>query len=138
MIGEVDYPHAITLRTSIIGHELNGSRSLIDWFLSQKGSVKGFRKAVFSGLPTVELARVIYNYVLPNPQLRGVYHLSENSIDKYNLLNIVKDVYKKDIVIQPDDSFIIDRSLDSSRFKEETGFTQKQWPELIQAMHDFG
>jgi dTDP-4-dehydrorhamnose reductase len=38
-LGEVDYPNAITLRTSIIGHELNGNRSLIDWFLSQEGTV---------------------------------------------------------------------------------------------------
>ena len=138
LIGEVDYSHAITLRTSIVGHELNGSRSLIDWFLSQEGGVNGFRKAIFSGLPTVEIARVIHDYVLPNPHLRGLYHLSVDPINKYDLLNIVKDVYGKNIIIKPDDEFTIDRSLDSTRFRKKTGFKPKPWLQLIQAMHEFG
>jgi dTDP-4-dehydrorhamnose reductase len=75
LMGEVDYPHAITLRTSLIGHELHGARSLINWFLAQEGSVRGFTKAIFSGLPTVEIARVIEAHVLPNPELHGLYHL---------------------------------------------------------------
>ena len=88
-LGEIDYPNAITLRTSIIGHELNGNRSLIDWFLSQEGSVKGFSEAVFSGLPTVEIARIIKDYVIPNKKLRGLYHVSADPINKYDLLSIV-------------------------------------------------
>lgn len=65
LLGEVDYPHCLTLRTSIIGHELNGKHGLLEWFLAQKGTIKGFRRAFFSGLPTIELARVISDYVLP-------------------------------------------------------------------------
>ncbi|HEU4636653.1 MAG TPA: SDR family oxidoreductase, partial [Edaphobacter sp.] len=48
LLGEVDYPHAVTLRTSIIGHELDGTQSLLGWFLSQHGEVKGFAQAIFS------------------------------------------------------------------------------------------
>ena len=138
LLGEVDYPHAITLRTCFIGHELNGTRGLVNWFLAQEGSVRGFTKAIFSGLPTVEIARVIEEYVLPYPELHGVYHLSLDSISKHDLLSIVKDVYGKQIAIIPDDSFVIDRSLDSTRFCQATGFLLKPWRELIQAMHDFG
>ena len=137
-LGEVDYPNAITLRTSIIGHELNGARSLVNWFLSQKGAVKGFKRAVFSGLPTVEIARLIRDYVLPNSQLSGLYHVSAEPISKYDLLSIVADVYEKAIKIEPDDDFVIDRSLDSSRFRLATGFTPKPWLELVRAMRDFG
>jgi dTDP-4-dehydrorhamnose reductase len=138
LMGEVDCPHAITLRTSLIGHELHGARSLVNWFLAQKGSVRGFAKAIFSGLPTVEITRVIEAHVLPNPELHGLYHLSVNPISKHDLLSIVKDVYGKKIEIIPDDSLVIDRSLDSARFRQATGFTPKPWPELVQAMHDFG
>ena len=75
-LGELnDYPHAITLRTSIIGHELGPPHGLVDWFLSQRGSVKGYAKAIFSGLPTVELARVMREIVLPRPELSGLYHV---------------------------------------------------------------
>jgi len=137
LLGEVDYPNAITLRTSLIGHELNSARSLVNWFLSQEGSVKGYRRAVFSGLPTVEIARVIHEYVLPNPDLRGVYHLSVDPISKFDLLSLVAKVYNKKIDIIPDDSVVIERSLDSTRFREATGFKPKPWPQLIQEMHDF-
>ena len=84
-LGEVDYPHAVTLRTSIIGHELNGAHGLVEWFLAQKVGVRGYTEAIFSGLPTVELARVMRDFVLENAGLRGVYHVSAEPIDKYDV-----------------------------------------------------
>lgn len=136
-LGEVDYQNAITLRTSIIGHEIQGAKSLIDWFLSQEGTVRGFRKAIFSGLPTVEMANLIRDYVIPNNSLRGVYHVSADPISKYDLLNLVAKIYGKEIDIEPDDGFVIDRSLDSSKFRELTGYKPKKWHELIELMHNF-
>ena len=137
-LGEVDYPHAITLRTSIIGHELDGARSLVGWFLAQTGSVKGFKRAIFSGLPTVEIARVIRDQVIPHPELHGVYHVSAEPINKFDLLTLVAKTYGKSIDISVDDQLVIDRSLDSSRFRQATGFAPKSWPELICSMRDFG
>lgn len=137
-LGEVDYPNAITLRTSIIGHELNGTRSLVNWFLAQHGQVFGFRKAVFSGLPTVELGRIILQYVLPNPDLRGLYHVSAEPINKYDLLALVAKYYQKNIEIVPKDDLVIDRSLDSKKFREETKFHPMAWDKLVQSMRDFG
>lgn len=136
-LGEVDYPNAVTLRTSIIGHELDGARSLIGWFLAQTGSVKGFTQAVFSGLPTVELARVVRDFVLPNPKLHGTYHVSADPISKYDLLQLVAATYGKSITLVPDASLVIDRSLDSTRFRDTTGYAPKPWPQLVQAMCDF-
>lgn len=135
-LGEVDYENAITLRTSIVGHELASAKSLVDWFLSQSGEVKGFRKAVFSGLPTIEVARVLREHVIPNPELRGLYHLSVDPINKYDLLRLVAEIYGKSITIRPDEELTIDRSLNSDRFRAATGFTPKLWPDLIKAMHD--
>lgn len=137
-LGEVDYPHAVTLRTSIIGHELGEAHGLVGWFLAQREGVKGFRKAIFSGLPTVELARVMHDFVLPDAGLRGVYHVSADAIDKYSLLRLIADVYGKDISITPDDALVIDRSLDSSRFRLATGYSAPTWGELVAAMRDFG
>lgn len=137
-LGEVDYPHAITLRTSIIGHELNSANALVGWFLSQQGSVKGFTRAVFSGLPTMELARVISDFVLPNPALHGLYHVSAEPIAKYDLLKLVAAAYRKDIEIVPDEGFVIDRSLDSTRFRTVTGYAPPPWPALVDTMAKFG
>lgn len=136
-LGEVDYPHAITLRTSIIGHELSGAHSLVGWFLAQQGSVRGFRRAIFSGLPTVELARVIRDHVLPHPELCGLYHVSAEPINKFDLLTLIAGAYGKTIAITPDDTLVIDRSLDSSRFREIAGYKPAAWPELVRGMHEF-
>lgn len=138
LLGEVISGTSLTLRTSIIGHELTGSNSLIDWFLNQKQVVKGYRRAIFSGLPTVEIARIIRDYILENIELRGLYHLSASPINKYDLLKEVAIVYDKKIEILADDEIVIDRSLNSSRFRSKTGYTPDEWPNLIRAMHGFG
>lgn len=136
-IGELhDLPHAITLRTSIIGHELGSSYALVDWFLSQSGGVKGFTKAIFSGLPTVELARVIKDFVIPHSRLIGLYHVAAAPIDKFKLLSLVAAQYAKQIEISPDDALVIDRSLDGSRFRQATGYVAPDWPELVRRMYE--
>lgn len=136
-LGEVDYPHAVTLRTSIIGHELNSVHGLVGWFLAQQEPIKGYSGAIFSGLPTVELARVMHDFVLPNPELKGLYNVSAEPINKYELLKLVAKVYGKVIDITPDDKLKIDRSLDSSRFREITGYQPAPWPELVRRMQEF-
>ena len=137
-IGELHEPHTITLRTSIIGHELgDASSSLIDWFLSQKGEINGYTNAIFSGLPTVELAEVIGSYVLPRPDLSGLYHVAATPISKFDLLSIVARVYSKDITIVPEHTFCIDRSLNGNKFSHETGYSSDNWPALIKRMYDF-
>jgi dTDP-4-dehydrorhamnose reductase len=137
LLGEVSAPHAITIRTSLIGHELYSNKSLVNWFLSQTETVRGYRRAVFSGFPTVEIARIIDQYIIPNASLNGLTQISADPIDKYTLLNLIKEIYGKAIEIQPDDSIVIDRSLDSSRFRKLTGYQAPSWEEMISAMFDF-
>lgn len=136
-IGEVAYPHTITLRTSIIGHELASHHGLIEWFLTQAGSVHGYRRALFSGLPTVELSRVVRDVVLPHPQLSGVFHVASAPIAKYDLLKLVAQVYGKVIEIEPDDSISINRTLLADRFQAATGYAAPTWPDLVQMMKNF-
>lgn len=138
LLGEVvDSPHAITLRTSIIGHELKGQHSLIAWFLAQQKTVKGFTKAIFSGLPTDELARVVRDVVLPRPELHGLYHVAAQPINKFDLLSLVAKTYRKDIDIIADAQLSIDRSLNAKRFHDATGYVPPSWPALIEHMHAF-
>lgn len=137
LLGEVDYPHAITLRTSIIGHELTSARGLVNWFLAQQGPVKGYTRAVFSGLPTCELARVICDVVLPQPDLHGLYHVAAEPIAKFDLLQLVNREYGKALQIGPDDALKIDRSLDATRFRSATGYVAPPWPELVARMRAF-
>lgn len=134
-IGELpDDPHALTLRTSNIGHALKGSLSLVDWFLSQEDSVQGYTHATFSGLPAIELAGIIHHIIIPRDDLSGVYHISTKPITKFELLKLISECYEKKIDIIPNDALQIDRSLDSTRFKEKTGYIPPSWPDLILKM----
>jgi dTDP-4-dehydrorhamnose reductase len=137
-LGEVDYPHAITMRTSIIGHEMTGEQGLLNWFLAQEGHVKGFTRAIFSGLPTVEIARVIRDFILPNACLHGIYHVSAEPIAKFDLLRLIAEAYGKSIDITPDAQLLIDRSLDSSLFRRTSGYVPPSWTNLVQNMRRFG
>jgi dTDP-4-dehydrorhamnose reductase len=137
LLGEVYYGNSITLRTSIIGHELNSSKSLVDWFLSKDENTEGYKKAIFSGLTTYEIATVIHDYII-NTDLVGLYHLSADPISKYELLLLIKDIYGKTINVIPDEKkVVVNRSLDSSRFRKATGFLPKSWPLMIKEMYNF-
>ncbi len=136
-LGEVALPGTLTLRTSIIGRELNSALGLVEWFLSNKGGrVRGFRNAQYTGFTTLAMAEIIADLIDNHPELSGLYQVSADLIDKYELLLLLRDAYKLDIQIEPDDAVKIDRSLDSSRFREATGFTPPTWQHMIQAMVD--
>ena len=136
-LGEVAYPHTVTLRTSIIGHELQSANGLVGWFLSQKGRCNGFTRAIFSGLPTVVLAQIVRDVVIPHSGLSGLYHVAAKPIAKFDLLKIIAEVYGKEIEIVPDEKLAIDRSLNADRFKSATGYDVPEWPELIRRMFEF-
>jgi len=138
-LGEVvDSNCALTLRTSIIGHELGRSNSLVNWFLSQSGRVRGFTKAIFSGLPTVEVAKVVECLLKMGSPLSGLYHLSVDPISKYELLLLVRDIYGKSIEIEPDDSIRIDRSLNSDLLRSAIDYSPPSWRTLVERMYEFG
>lgn len=136
-LGEVDDTHAITLRTSTIGHELQSAYGLLEWFLSQQGSCKGYSRAIFSGLPNVVFAQVVRDVVIPRPELSGLYHVGAQPIGKYDLLQLIARTYNKPINIERDDKFVIDRSLNTQRFQKATGYIAPGWAELIGTMHSF-
>lgn len=135
-LGEVLAGNAITIRTSTIGPELKSSNGLLAWFLKQRDYCKGFSRAIFSGLPTVTLAEIIRDVVIPMSGLTGLYHVGGTPITKFDLLNLIAEVYSMPIDIYNDSSFIIDRSLNSSRFREVTGYKPPSWKSLIVAMHE--
>ena len=137
LLGELDFQNSITIRKSVIGHEYNSNNGLLEWFLKQEGKVKGYKKAIFSGITVLELAKIIDMYIIPNPNLRGLFHVSGQSISKYNLLKIIASEYKKIIDIIPNEEVKIDRSLNSTKFNKITGYQSKPWPKLIKSMAKF-
>lgn len=137
-MGEViDKKHVLTIRTSIIGRELRTSYGLLEWFLSQTGgTVKGYVNAIFTGFTTITLVDIISNIMERHPELNGLYHISSDPINKYELLNLIRSEFKLDINVKPYEDFFCDRSLDSSKFRKETGFAPETWGKMIKKMAD--
>ena len=136
-LGEVIDTSAVTLRTSTIGREFQTKNGLLEWFLAQQEKCKGYANAIFSGLPTVTLAEVIRDYVIPNKSLVGLYHVAGPAIGKYDLLRTIAKEYGKNIEIERDESFKIDRSLNADKFRDVTGYVAPDWPSLIKSMHNY-
>lgn len=133
-LGEVHEANSLTLRTSIIGRELSRHTSLLDWFLSRSGSVKGFTNAIYTGFTTMEMSRIIERMLMEYPQASGVYQVSSDPINKYELLLLIREKLGLDIEIIPDDLFCCDRSLDSSRFRSDFNYTPPSWPTMIEEL----
>lgn len=134
-LGEVNYGSTITLRTSIIGHEITkDTHGLLEWFLSQEGKANGFTKAIFSGFTTLELTKIILDVVIAQKLEAGLYQVAAEPISKYDLLEIIASVYHKDISIEKSETLVIDRSLDGKRFNELTNYKAPDWKVMIAEM----
>jgi dTDP-4-dehydrorhamnose reductase len=135
-VGEMDYGHHLTLRTSIIGFETGGFLGLVSWLFRQpRGSVlHGYRRALYSGLPTVELSRDILAQIRAERPLTGLYHVASEPIAKYDLLLALNRAFDLGHEILPEDTFQMNRVLDDSRYRKDTGRPRPEWPELIAAL----
>ncbi len=138
LLGEVLADHVVTLRTSIVGHELASGHGLLGWFLAQSGSAPGFSRAISSAMPTVELARVIQRHVIPDDSLHGVFHVGAEALSKQELLRKVAHAYQLATELVPTASPVIDRSLDCRLFEGRTGYRAAPWDQLAQQMREFG
>jgi dTDP-4-dehydrorhamnose reductase len=135
LLGEVSGPGCLTIRTSMIGRELQGAHGLVEWFLSQSDrKVRGFQRAVFSGFTTRALSEIIVDVLENWPELDGIYNVAAKPITKFDLLTLIKEGYGLNVEIEPDETFVCDRSLNGERFHAATGLVPPSWPDMIEGM----
>ena len=131
-LGEVDYGDPITIRSSIVGAQIVGNESLFQWAISQKGkSIKGFTGALYSGLTTMTMSKVILEIVDNFPQLSGIQQIASEAITKHDLLRKLNAALGLNLDICADNTIIYDRTLDGSEFVEQTGVRIPTWDEMI-------
>lgn len=136
-LGECKAQNCLTIRTSSIGVELGHCHGLVEWFLAQRGSISGFTKAIYTGLTTLELARVVEFLIVNHGDMKGLWQVSSKPISKYELLNILKEkLGRTDIEIERDDSFVCNRSLRSERFWSHTGYQVPSWPKMLEELSE--
>lgn len=132
LLGEVDRPSCLTIRTSIFGRDFLKQDALLEWFLSNRGGrVKGYKNAIYSGFPTQVLARIIGDLLADQPTLSGLVQVASAPISKYALLMMLKESMDLDIEIEPFDDPPCDRSLSAARFVRATGYRIPSWEEMV-------
>jgi len=132
LVGEVEQAPGLTLRMSIVGLQLAGRTSLVEWFLAQRGTIRGYRRAIYTGLTTLELARLVERVLERHRDLSGIWHVASAPISKYDLLvRLAGRLDRRDVEIVPDDDFVCDRSLRSDAFAAATGYQTPGWDEML-------
>ncbi len=135
LLGEVSGPNCLTIRTSIIGRELGTANSLVEWFLSNRGgSIKGYKRAIYTGMPTIEFAELIVKLITDFPDLNGIYHAASEPITKFDLLGLLNRQYAANVRIEPSNEFNIDRSLNGEKLRRATGIRLPDWPTMVRKM----
>lgn len=134
-LGEVENSRHLTLRTSIIGPELKvNGEGLFHWFMNQESETNGFTKAIWSGVTTTELAKVIAQSI--HQDITGIYHVTNGEpINKYDLLQLFKEATKKNIEIHSVEGKKADKSFLDTR--KELNLQVATYTDMIQAMVDF-
>lgn len=132
--GEIDDPH-LTLRTSIIGRELNSKNGLLEWFLSQKDKrIQGYKNATFSGVTTIELSHLVVDIIRKYNHLSGLYHVASDPISKYDLLIKLNNAYKNNTIIEKFGGERSNRTLNGSKLKKGIGYRPPSWDRMIEEM----
>lgn len=132
LLGEMDQPGCLTIRTSVIGRDFQRKSQLLEWFLSNRGGrIRGFARAIYTGFTTLALARIFAGIIEKHPDISGIYHVASKPISKYDLLVKIRDAMRLDIEIEMDTDFVCDRSLNASRFIAKTGYSIPDWESMI-------
>ncbi len=135
LLGETVTGSALTLRTSIVGRQLHGRSSLFEWVISSRGSrIRGYSRAIYSGLTTMALARIVGRILSEHPALGGILHVASRPITKLDLIAKLNASLGLGITIEGDDTFVCDRSLDGSAFARVTGIAVPSWDEMIEEL----
>ena len=135
-LGELKYEHTLTVRTSLLT-KIKFQKGLLNWFLAQNGIVEGYKNAIFSGLTTLELSKVIKDYLITNKKKYGIYHVASNPISKFDLLNMINNRYNLNLNIKPSYDLKINRSLNSSLFSSDFNYQTTDWEKQIDEMYKF-
>jgi dTDP-4-dehydrorhamnose reductase len=117
-LGEIINSKDLTIRTSIIGPDLNPNGfGLFNWLIKQNGTIHGFSEVYWSGVTTIQLAKLIMDIIISNDPITGLVHMTNNiKISKYDLLLLLKKIYRlNNVEIEQSNLYSVDKSLINTR-----------------------
>jgi dTDP-4-dehydrorhamnose reductase len=121
------------IKTSILGPELNSKSSVFEWFMNSEGEVFGWTKNYWNGITTLQWAMICYDMIISWDTYLTTNIPATECISKYELLNIIKKVFEKDIVINKNSDVIVNRCLDGTI---DVSNIEKQLTELKEFYYD--
>ena len=136
LLGEVNLPNILTIRSSFIGPSLLNNTGLFEWVKKQKNqTIYGYKNAIYSGFTTIAFSKILIKIVENHPDLEGLFHISSEPISKFDLIHSLNEKFKLNIEIRPDNTFLCDRSLNSTAFRDKTNIFIPSWKEMIDELY---
>lgn len=136
MLGEINQHNCLTLRTSFIGPEIETNNGLLNWFINNNNEeISGYKNALFSGFTSMELSKIIKRIIIDYKYINGIYHLSSYTISKFDLLNLINDIFNLRKNIIPLEEPFINRSLNSDKLKNILNFDFLPWDNMIEELY---
>jgi dTDP-4-dehydrorhamnose reductase len=135
-LGELESNKDLTFRNSIVGPDMNKDGiGLFNWFMKQTGKIKGYAKAIWTGITTLTLAKAMEKATKDN--LVGLYNLVNNeSITKYELLKLFNKYFKNDqLTINKSDDVVLNKSLINNR--NDFDFIVPSYEDMIKDMKEW-
>lgn len=135
-LGEVTACPHLTIRTSIVGPEIRKQGiGLLQWFLRQEGTVKGYTRVMWNGVTTLELAKAIH-HAIEHPVYGLLQLTAPEKISKYELLHLFQNVFdKRDVMIVPDEEICLDRTLVNTR--NDYAYEVSEYPTMLSQLADW-
>lgn len=132
-LGEVNNSaNAITLRGSMIGRELENKTELLEWFLLQSfNTITGYSKVIYSGITTIQMAKIVQTLIESFPYLSGVFNVSSVPISKFMLLTLFENEFKIGSEIISDDSIVSNKNLISNKLYSILNIPIPNWDDMI-------
>ena len=134
-LGEIVNENDLTIRTSIIGPELKiQGNGLFNWFMLQKNRIKGYTNVFWSGVTTLQLAKALVLAI--ENDITGLYHITnQKKINKMDLLTIINKYSNKNLLIDPLDNIVSDKSFLDTR--KEINFEIPSYDIMIKELVHF-
>lgn len=136
-LGEVEGVKCLTIRSSIIGLEIEGKTELLEWFLSQKGrEVRGFSRVMYSGVTTLTMAQTVLKLLQANTPLSGIQQLASQPISKFDLLSLANEIFGNRCSIRSVETPESNKVLIPSDYFNKNDVHTPSWRQQLQAVAD--
>jgi len=135
ILGETNSKYGLTIRTSIVGREIENQTEFFEWIFSSKNkSVSGYKNVFYSGVTTNYLSEVVAQLITKDSKSHGLLQVASPPISKLNLIKKVNSLFGLGMKINTDASKVSNKILSPVKFTITSGIKTQTWDEMLNTL----